>query len=691
MLRDGPRDLLVELGTEEIPAGFLAAALPELAALAAEKLASARLAADSVRSLGTPRRLAFIATAVPDRQPDLSERVIGPPARIAFDETGGPTRAAEGFANKNGVDVSALVRSEVEGKKGEYAVCTREQPGRAASEVLPGLIAEVLGGINWPKSMRWGFGESLFVRPVHWLVALLGPSVVPLQFAGVASGRTTRGHRFLATEPIEIASPAEYAGALRAAHVVVDPDQRRTMIAAELARIEREVGYRIRPDAELESEVVDLVEYPVAVCGEFDPSFLAVPEAVVVSAMRAHQRYFAMEDDDGRLVSRFVTIAGTITRDVSVVRAGNERVLAARLADANFFFTEDQKLPLETLRGRLDGVVFQSRLGSIGDKVRRVEQLAVALAADVGADRAATARASQLCKADLVTSMVHEFPDLQGVMGRRYARLAGEPDAVATAIEEHYLPRGKGDTPPATDVGACVGVADRVDTIVGCFAAGLAPTGSADPYGLRRAAVGVLSILMNRSWTVSLEALVDRAVGLLPETLTLGRSGRSEVLAFFTARLKRMLGGLPTDCVEAALAAGSDNVPDARARAEAVARLRTRADFEPLATAFKRVANILKGEAVAAEPNPDRFVEDNERELWGSFRDIEERVDDHLAGGDYNGALQVLSELKAPVDKFFDSVLVMDEDEQVKNNRLALLGRINATFTRIADFRQLAV
>ena len=691
-----PRELLVELGTEEIPAGFLARALVELESLVPARLAEARLAHGAVQIWGTPRRIAIAVAEVADRQPDVDERVVGPPISAGYDKEGKPTRAAIGFAEKNGVELSALEKAEVPGKKGQYLVCTRREPGRPAAEVLPAVVAGILGGISWPKSMRWGRPDVAFVRPVHWLVALSGGEVLPVGFGGVKAGRQSRGHRFLAPGAIELdGSAAGYLAALREAFVLVEPDRRRTMIAAELARIEGETGARVRPDPGLLDEVAFLVEYPVAVCGTFSREFLEVPEPVVVSAMRAHQRYFAMEDASGKLVNRFVTIAGTVTRDAAVVVHGNEKVLAARLSDARFFFTEDQKHGIDYFRERLGGLLFQKQLGTVKEKVDRNKALALALAERVGVATASAARAVELSKFDLTTAMVGEFPDLQGVMGRRYAELAGVAPEVARAIEEHYQPRGAKDEPPASDLGALVGLVDRLDTLMRCFDLGLQPTGSADPYGLRRAALGVIRILLSRSWPpLSLAELVREAGQRFGGLAEAKEASRTQLLEFFRTRLRGYLvdvEGLAADCVDAALAAGHDDVPDARARAVALSKLRARADFEPLGAAFKRVANILKGQSVERAPDPAAFVEGEERALWQSFGEIEGRVATRLEDGDYAGALQVLAELKGPVDRFFDKVLVMDKDERVKANRLALLGRINATFTRIADFRQLSV
>lgn len=688
-----PRDLLLEIGSEEIPAGFVTEAITEIAARGAAALDDARLGYESIAVFATPRRLTLSVAGVDDESPELAEEVIGPPAQVAFDADGNPTKAAIGFAGKNGVDVSELSRREVEGRKGEYVVCTRREPGRPAAEVLPERLTALIAELPWPKSMRWGDGVGpAYARPIHWIVCLLGDQVLPVRFGDIEAGAESRGHRFLAPEPAVVPSGRrEYLMTLREKLVVADPEARATMIEAELRRLEGATGATVRPDPELVAEVVQLVEYPVGVAGTFAESFLEVPEEVIVSAMRGHQRYFAMQDKDGALTNRFATIAGTVVRDPAVVTAGNERVLAARLADAKFFWDEDKKTNLEALAAKLADVVYQKKLGSVADKVARIAALAGYLADQLGADRQHAMRAARLCKADLLSSVVYEFPDLQGVMGRYYAELGGEPAEVAAAIAEHYLPRGAGDELPPSITGAIVGIADRVDTVVGGFAAKLAPTGSADPFGLRRAALGVLSIILDRGWAVRLGDLVDRAAAGFEGVVDISDELRGEIHQFFLTRLRHLLSELPADCVDAALAAGAEDICDARARADALARLRQRADFEPLAAAFKRVANILKGEKRAGEPDPEVFVVDDERALWQSFSEIKDRATKHLEGGDYNQALTVLAELKAPVDRFFDKVLVIDKDERIRENRLALLGSINATFTRIADFRQLAV
>jgi glycyl-tRNA synthetase beta chain len=694
-------DLLLEIGIEEIPARFLTKALADLPALAAQRLGDARLAFTQASALGAPRRLALLVRGLADRQPDVSERVAGPPVSAAYDKEGKPTKAAIGFAQRNGVDVGALERGPVEGKKGEYILCNRFEAGRPAVEVLPAILLDLIRAIPWPKSMRWADNDESFVRPVHWIVALLDDRILPIELIGIRSGNVSRGHRFLAPGPVTIATPDAYAEALRKAFVVVDPALRAEMIRGEFTRVERETGLVVRPDETLLAEVQNLVEYPTAVTGAFDPAFLEVPAEVIITALRAHQRYFVLEDKAGKLANRFVTIAGTVTRDVAKVQKGNERASVPRLSDARFFFREDQKQPLERWGEKLDGVVFQAKLGTIGAKVKRILADAEAIAPATPADRAQVRRAAALAKADLTTGIVGEFPELQGVMGGHYARLQGEPAPVWRAIADHYLPRGAGDRLPpndaAGDVAAVVGLADRADTLVGCFAVGLAPSGSADPYGLRRAALGILAVLLDRGgrgWTLTLPRLVDIAAAGLAGTVAVTDAVKAEVLAFLETRLRGVLiegQGLPADCVDAALAAGAADPVDARSRADAVAKLRARADFEPLAVAFKRVGNILKGEAASGTVDPKRFREEAERGLWDAFGAIRSRAEEAIAGHDYHRGLQILSELKAPVDLFFDKVLVMDKDDAVKRNRLALLGSINATFLKIADFRMLAV
>jgi glycyl-tRNA synthetase beta chain len=648
--------------------------------------------------------------------------VVGPPVSAAFAPDGSLTRAALGFAQKNGVDPARLERGVADAagqggarKKGEYLVAVREVAGRDAAEVLPALLEELIPAIPWPKSMRWAYTEHAFVRPVHWLVALLGDQVLPVRWGGLSAGRTTRGHRFLAPKPVDLPAASAYVETLRRAFVLVDVEARRDTVQAELRRIEGETGLRIRPDDALLAEVTNLVEYPVAVVGGFDPAFLEVPQEVIVTAMRTHQRYFALEDATGALAPRFVTIAGTVARDVAVVAAGNERVLASRLSDARFFFREDRRKPLEEHGRLLDTVVFQARLGTVGAKIARVGRIAAQIAESLGVERVGlrpdeVARAAALAKADLASGVVGEFPELQGVMGAHYARLGGEAEPVWRAISDHYRPRGASDDPPETLAGAIVGIADRLDTVVGCFAVDLEPTGSADPFGLRRAALGILSTLLDRgpggahhdaalgrAWP-GLDALIGFAAAALRDGgITVTDLDLGEVREFVRTRLRGALveDGIAAQDVDAALGAGFDDPCDARIRARDLAVV-PRAARE----VFKRIANILddaggKGLEISGRVAPERFVADDNVEwrLHRAFEAAAPRLAAAAAAQAYRQVFGLLVELQPTVAAFFDKggVMVMDPDPALRDNRLSLLRGILAPFERIADFRQLAV
>jgi glycyl-tRNA synthetase beta chain len=702
-------DLLFEIGCEEIPAKMLARALVELPALVEARLAGARLGHAGVRALGTPRRLAVIVKQLVDRQPDLDEEVVGPPVSAAFGADGSLTRAGQGFAAKNGVEPAALVKREVAGKKGLYVVALRKVTGQPTRGLLPALLAELAGAIAWPKSQRWGWGETTFVRPVQWLVALLGGEVVPVSWAGVTSGRHSRGHRFLANRPIEIAAPDAYVEALRAANVVVDPEIRRDLVRAELARLERETGLGVRPDEALLDEVIHLGEYPVGVSGTFDPAYLEVPEEIIVTAMRNHQRYFAMEQSGGKLANRFATMMATIVRDPVVVQHGNEYVLASRLADARFFFADDRKKSFEQWNERLAPVVFQAKLGdrakTIGHKLARIEAIVGALVERVACDRDVARRAAHLAKADLGSSVVGEFPELQGVMGKHYARLAGLPDGVAVAIEEHYFPRGQGGALPSTVEGALVAIADRIDTLVGCFAAGLAPSGSADPFGLRRAAIGVLAILLDRGpggarfaadtgWPLRTDELIEIASRAFGDTLATAAAA-GPLREFLRTRLRGLLidDGLAAQDIDVVLGVQADDACDARLRARAVAVVPAAAR-----EVFKRIANILddaraKQHLISGDVRPALFVAPGgaEARLWNAFGDRQDRLRGALERRQYRDSFAVLAELGPDVAAFFDrgGVMVMDPDPVLRDNRLSLLQRIYEPFAQIADFRLL--
>jgi glycyl-tRNA synthetase beta chain len=715
-------DLLFEIGCEEIPAKMLARQLEDLPKLVEQRLAAARLSHEGVRVLGTPRRLAMIVKGLADRQPDLNEEVVGPPIGAAFAADGTLTKAGQGFAAKNGVDPKALQKREVAGKKGQYVVAVRNVVGQDTRGLLPALLADIAGAIAWPKSQRWGWTETTFVRPVQWLVALYGGEVVPLAWAALTAGRLSRGHRFLANTTIEIANADAYVSALRAAYVVVDPDARRELVRAELSRLETETGLRVRPDDALLAEVIHLGEYPVGVSGEFDPSFLEIPEEIVVTSMRTHQRYFAMENPaTGRLANRFATLMATVVKDPKIVQEGNQKVIASRLSDGKFFVSEDRKKKsFDAWNTKLDAVVFQAKLGAnaktIGNKVRRletiVETVATFASTDTGEsfDIGAAKRAAQVCKADLASLAVGEFPELQGVMGRHYAHDFGEIDPVADAIDHHWWPKGQGAALPPSPIGGLLALADRMDTIVGCFAVGLEPSGSADPFGLRRAAIGIWQILLGRPewsalWTPLFAsaalALQSQGVEVVPAPwLVEGRSrtrdenAKDAIEDFFRGRLRGILvdGGIPAQDVDAALAQDFRDPTDARARALACAKISKEAR-----EVFKRVANILddarqKKIEIGAAPLPLLFVADVERNLHASVAAAQDSEKSVRASRDYPAVFESLEKLRPTVAQFFDKggVMVMDPDHKLRDNRLALLNWFIEPYLRIADFRLLA-
>jgi glycyl-tRNA synthetase beta chain len=700
-----PSDLLFEIGCEEIPAKMLARQLEELPKFVELRLASARLEHKGVRALGTPRRLAIIVKGLADRQPDLNEEVVGPPVGAAFAPDGTLSKAGAGWAAKNGATADQIQKKEVAGKKGQYAVVMRSVVGQDTRALLPTLLAELAASIAWPKSQRWGWSEMTFVRPVQWLVAIVGNDVVPFSWANLTSGRASRGHRFLANKPIEIPSVDAYVETLRAAHVVVDPESRKELVRAEMARLEKETGLKVRPDDTLLAEVIHLGEYPVGVCGEFDKSFLSIPEEIIVTTLRNNQKYFVMESPDGKLANRFVTMMATVVKDPKIVQQGNQKVVASRLSDGKFFVSEDRKKSFEAWNTKLDSVVFQAKLGdkakTIGDKTRRLQSIVKKLAVFAGLEAQQVelaVRAAAVAKADLASLAVGEFPELQGVMGRHYAKDFGEPTAVGTAIDEHWWPKGQGAALPTTSFGALVALADRMDTIAGCFAVGLEPSGSADPFGLRRAAIGIWQILLGRPewsqlWTPlfasAREALKEQGVELSPKAV-------ASTEEFFRTRLRGIFveSGIPSQDADAALAQDFRDPIDARARALACAKISKEAR-----EVFKRVANILddattKKLAFPGTPDAALFLADNpvERNLWDAFGKAQAGEKSARESRDYAAVLASLESLRPVVAAFFDKggVMVMDPNEALRGNRLSLLSNLLQPYMAIADFRLLA-
>ena len=685
------QELLLEIGTEEIPAGFLPKAMADMANLIRTELENAQLAFGAIRTQSTPRRLLLVVEGVEEHQPTLRSEAMGPAKSVAFDASGKPTKAGEGFARGQGVTVDQLVIVETE--KGAYVCAKKEQAGRPTAELLTEILPRLIQSIPFKKSMRWKDLEVRFARPVHWIVALYGGAVVPFAFGNIASGNESRGHRFMAPGTFAVKDFSQYLQECERHFVIVDPEKRKTIIRAEVARLAKEAGGEVLADEELLEQVSYLVEYPSAVLGTFSPDFLQVPKEVLITSMRSHQRYFSLVDAAGKLMPAFITINNTLAPDPAVVVRGNERVLRARLSDARFFFEEDKKVPLADRVEALKSVVYQAKLGTSFEKMERFRALAVGLAGQLAPTlKEQAARAATLCKADLVSGMVGEFPEVQGVMGREYALLEGEDAEVAKAICEHYLPTQAGGAIPSADLGAFVSIADKLDTLCGCFGVGLIPTGTADPYALRRSAIGILNIILGRGYRLCLPELVDRSLDLLTAKLTRPRPEvRADVLEFLRLRLVNLLTGqgYPQDVVDAVLSASFADVADALARVKALAELKGREDFEPLAVAFKRVVNIIKG-GVDTPVAPTLFAAPCEGALHDAAGRAAGEVAQAVAAGDYAAALRAIAGLRGAVDSFFEGVMVMADQDAVRINRLALLTGVARLFEGIADFSRIA-
>ena len=689
--------LAFEIGTEEIPAFDLHRATAQLARLVPDALDAVRIPHGEVAVHTTPRRLVAIVEDVAESTEALEETFRGPSAKIAFDAEGNPTKAAVGFARGKGVDVGAL---EVRDEKGvEYVFATRRVEARDAAELLPEVLEGVIAGIAWPKSCRWGSTSEYFSRPVRWIVAMLDERVVPVRFAGLEAGNLTRGHRFLSPGPHEVPTASALLDVLEGAHVVTSEQARERAIREGVARIEEECGARAELPEKTLLEVVNLCEQPTVLVGAFDEEFLQVPEEIIVDAMLMHQRYFPLYDEDGKLTNRFIVVSNGDPACAATIADGNERVVRARLSDAKFFYEEDLKRPLEAYVERLDEVVFQESLGTMRAKAERITALARHLAADAGlsaADAAVAERAAHLAKADLVTSAVVEFTSVQGVMGSYYAAACGEGDKVACAIADHYRPRFAGDALPASAAGRIVAMADKLDTICGLIAAGQGPTGSSDPFALRRSALGILSMLLDEGLPlrVGLVRAIDAALASYAAQGVAfdAQAVREEVADFFIARAKVLLRdeGRAPDTIDAVLAAGVREPVEfaSRVRALDAAREGDPDAFADLATAFAR-ANNLRDASLGAEVD-EGLLSEVEHALSCAVVQAESRVARALATDDYPSALAELADLRKPIDMFFERVMVMDEDRALRENRLRLLNRFVAVFEGVADFGKMA-
>ena len=686
--------LAFEIGVEEIPAFDLDSANKQLEKMVPAAFADARIPYDSIEIHSSPRRLIVMAYGVADATEALVEEYKGPAAKIAFDADGNPTKAAIGFARGKGLSPENLERREVNGT--EYVFATKNIPATPVADLLPDVLAGFITAIKWPRSCRWAAYREYFVRPVRWIVAMLDDVVLPISFAGAESSNFTMGHRVLAPGKHAVDTAANLLDVIRAAYVIPTQAERERIIREGVAAIEAETGFTADLPAKTLLEVVNLSEYPQPLVSTFDEEFLQVPEEIIVDAMLMHQRYFPLYDAAGKLTNKFIIVSNGNPECAATIIDGNERVVRARLDDAKFFYEEDLKHPLESYIEKLDKVVFQESLGTVRQKAERLEKLACALSADAqldAADAADAKRAARLCKADLVTNAVIEFTSVQGVMGSYYAAASGETPQVAQAIGQHYQPRFAGDALPDTTVGKLVALADKLDTICGLFAVGQGPTGSSDPFALRRSAIGIVNML-ETGLAISLAAAIDESLAsFAAQGVAFDAAAvRAEVVDFFVTRTKVMLrdAGINADTIDAVLAAGVEEpaVISQRAHALEDARANDAETFDNLATAYARANNLRKPEL--GEGVDDALLTEPERALAGAVATAEQAVAAALASDDFAAALSQLAALRAPIDGFFADVMVMDEDAALRDNRLRLLNRFVAVFANVADFGKMA-
>ena len=689
------KSLLLEIAAEEIPAGYIGPALKALLFNVLKKMDDVRLMYGEAQTFGTPRRLAIYVTQVADKQESLTTEMIGPPARVGFDKNGNPTVAAEKFAEKAGVPLKKLTVKNT--KKGEYLCANVIRQASAATTLLKKILPEVILSLPFPKTMRWGEQSINFARPIHAITAILGDKIIAFSVGDIESGRYTMGHRFMHPEKIKIASPEEYVERLKAAYVIADPFLRREKIESEIYNAALKFGGNVLQDDELLEVVTNLVEFPAVSAGKFDKKFLKLPREILITSMREHQKYFAVVDDTDSIMPYFIVVNNTRAKDMDLISRGHERVLRARLEDAMFFYNNDLKVSLDVMAAKLKNVLFQANLGSVSEKTKRIAKLVEFLADELKTDdgfKDKLVRAAGLCKADLVSQVVVEFPKLQGVMGRVYSLLSGESDDVAVAIEEHYLPAYSGGRLPATSSGAVLAIADKIDTICGCFAVGLIPTGASDPYALRRQSIGILQIMLDNDFGFSLKGLVEKSAGLYSDTGFQDKKEISDkVYDFLQNRLIYLLEeeGFSKDIISSIVSVSMDNIPNVWSRVKALDKLKKEPYFESLAVAFKRVVNIIKksGSAEIKDVDEKLFQHECEATLFSAYGEVKTKVVQDLEKRRFEGAFYNMATLRNTVDAFFDGVLVMEKDTALRDNRLGLLKLIADLFGMTADFSKI--
>jgi glycyl-tRNA synthetase beta chain len=719
------KDLIFEIGTEEIPSSFAPRALTAIEDSLKKAFNSKGLSFNEIKAMGTPRRLSFIAKGLIDRQPDSVIEVKGPQKKAAFDDSGNPTKALIGFAGAQGAEVKDILVKKTD--RHEYVYVVKEIKGRDTEDLLPEILGNIMSADYFPKSMRWGSHDVSFARPVHWLFSMYGGKPVRFEWGHLKSSEYTFGHRFMDSGDARLKpeAVADYIDGLRSLCVILDQEERKGIIRRGIEASAKEVGGEVLPDEGLVNEVAFLVEYPQVIRGSIDRGFLDLPRDIVINAMREHQRYFTVVDEKGSLLPYFLTVANTPTINADIVIKGNERVLRARLNDAKFYFEKDIKKSLVEMAQSLKGVVFQARLGTSYEKVERFCSLALCLGEKLGFSRpidkdtrpedfltdslnpsqfdsrqvdagfysmCVLGRAAMLSKADLTSGVVGEFPKLQGIMGSIYARRAGEAEEVSLAIYEHYLPIQSGGAPPPSVAGSIISIADKMDTIAGCFCAGLIPTGAQDPYGLRRQALGIIAIIIQKGFTVPLDEVLDNALNLLEKRLARKKEDvKREVLEFFKERLKFMLlsEGLSFDSIDSVLSVDWFDIIDAIKRIRAIEGFKRHPNFAGLTIAFKRVSNILKGVSVAKAPDKALFKEPREDALYEVSLRLGPVIEGYRKRGEYEKVFNSLAEIKDIIDAFFDKVLVMAEDKETRENRLRLVNSIRDLYFRTADLSRL--
>lgn len=687
------RDLLYEIGTEEIPAGFIQPALRQLQEKFISKAAELKIRHGKIEVKGTPRRLAIIVNGVAEKQEDIREELIGPSAQAGIDGDGNFTKAAIGFAKSRGADVNDLKKVDTE--KGPYLMLVREVAGKETITLLPNILKEMLIELSFPKSMKWGANHHSFARPIQWLLALFGQEVIGLEHDGIVSSNSSRGHRFLANTTFTVQEASVYERVLREHFVVADIGDRRLMVIEEIKKAVADSGLHEDAEVGVDEELVDLVtnlvEMPFGVCGSFDEKFLQVPDEVLITSMREHQKYFPVVNKATELLPGFVAVNNTRVKNQDITRKGHQRVLRARLEDALFFYKSDSSTRLEEKGARLDGIIFQAKLGTMKEKVDRLVKLSRLLAEKIAPEQVELAgRAAFLCKADLISDMVGEFPTLQGVMGAAYAVNDKEPKEVALAIKEHYMPKRAGAELPTSTVGSIVALADRFDTLAGCFGIGQKVTGTADPFGLRRLSLAVLNILADGGWELSLKEIIHKALALYGSKVDGSSKTVDTVVSFIKGRFVNdcVAKGTEQGVVEAVTSVEFDNVKDTLDRISALQSIRNDQAFEVLASSYKRIRNIIKDNSETVV-SVEIFTEEAERALYAIYQEVQAEMTRLLEEKKYVEALQAMLRMKQPVDGFFDEVMVMAEDKAVRTNRLNLLTAIGELILKIGDISKI--